>query len=140
MRLNEDEPASVVLARLRANEPRLPQPPAEDPTFSQRYMAWRQAIAREEARERGEETELREMADEQERQRKQAVRDLRAQQEKLGGVTTTTSSVDPVERPSPSPTPEGPPESATAAGGKDATRARRSRGTAGGRKGEGKKK
>ncbi len=133
MRLNEDEPAAVVLARLRANEPRMPQPPATDPTFSQRYMAWRQAIAREEARERGEETELREMADEQERQRKQA-------KERLLGDTMTTSSVDPVERPSPSPTPEGPPESATAAGGKDATPARRSRGTAGGRKGEGKKK
>jgi len=58
MRLSEDEPASVVLERLRANKPKQPThhskegipQPLPDSTFPLRMRAWEEAVAREEAR------------------------------------------------------------------------------------------
>lgn len=64
MRFSEDEPAAVVLARLKANKPKQVTPhnrpgvpqALPDPTFGERMAAWEAAVAREEARAKEERT------------------------------------------------------------------------------------
>lgn len=49
MRMSPDEPAAVVLERLRANPPKAPDPSRRehDPTYEGRLAAWNDAVARE---------------------------------------------------------------------------------------------
>jgi hypothetical protein len=48
MRLSAEEPAAVVLARLQASAPKQSLDPRNpDPTFEARYLAWQDAVKRE---------------------------------------------------------------------------------------------